>query len=175
MNVNSISLQQNISASYNYQQSASEQINAVRANQDTVTISHTGRQLSTSEDTRQENVERMNKKLDRARNDPIYANELARGLARSDFLMGLDVSTISQGGSISETRYTNGDLVNSSSTKSSVQKWRNEADQYKAENIGFYNVEKEKGTSDLNIIMEIMERNMNLPESFRKQQGNDYL
>jgi hypothetical protein len=117
----------------------------------------------------------MNKKLDRARNDPIYANELARGLARSDFLMGLDVSTISQGGSISETRYTNGDLVNSSSTKSSVQKWRNEADQYKAENIGFYNVGKEKGTSDLNIIMEIMERNMNLPESFRKQQGNDYL
>jgi hypothetical protein len=48
MNVNSISLQQNISASYDYQQSASEQINAVRANQDTVTISNTGRQLSIS-------------------------------------------------------------------------------------------------------------------------------
>jgi hypothetical protein len=175
MNVNSISLQQNISANYNNKQSAKGQITDVTTNQDTVTISNAARQLSISEDTRSENVERMNKKLDRARNDPVYAKELARGLAHSDFLMGIDVSTISEGGSIAVTRYTNGDLVNRPSTINSVQKWQNEAKQYKAENIELYNLENKKGTSDLNIIMKVMERNMGLPESFRKQQGNDYL
>ena len=174
MKVNSISPQPNIYPSNNNKNPLHVKL-IMPQNQDRITISDAGRQLSISKNTRPENIERMNRQLDNAKSDPVYAKELARGLTHSDFLMGIDVSTISDGGKISVTRYTNGDLVNNPTTIKNVQKWQSEAKQYKAENIEFYNLEKEKGTSDLNIIMMTMERNMNLPESFRKYQGNDYL
>lgn len=142
---------------------------------DIVEISDTGRKLSISKNVKSENINRMNSKLDSARNDPNYAKTLAKDLAHSDFLMNVDISTISEGGNIAVTRYTNGDLVNTRSTITNVRKWESEAEQYKKDNIELYNTEKAKGTSDINIIMMIMEKNMNLPESFRKQQGNDYL
>jgi len=174
VNINSINLQKNIYDRYNQQPSTIEKITK-KANEDTVTISDTGRKLSISQNTKPETIDRMNRKLDNARNDPNYAKTLAKNLAHSDFLMSVDVSTISEGGDIAVTRYTNGDLVNKASTITSVQKWENKAQQYKKENIDLYNTEKENGTSDTNIIMMIMEKNMDLPESFRKQQGNDYL
>jgi len=175
MNINSISLQQNMFVNYSNQQPASIENTQQKSTQDTVTISNTGRALSISQNTQSNNIDRMNNKLDNARNDPDYAKTLAKNLAHSDFLMSIDGSTISEGGDIAVTRYTNGDLVYKASTRTSVQKWEEEAEQYKQENIDLYNTEKEKGTSDINIIMMIMEKNMNLPESFRKQQGNDYV
>jgi hypothetical protein len=175
MNINSINQQQNTYVDYSNQQPTSIENTQLKSNQDTVEISDTGRKLSISQNSKPENIDRMNSKLDNARNDPDYAKTLAKDLAHSDFLMSVDVSTISEGGNIAVTRYTNGDLVNKASTITSVQKWENEAEQYKKENIDLYNTEKANGTSDINIIMMIMEKNMDLPESFRKQQGNDYL
>lgn len=174
MNINSISQQPNRYANQDIQQPKTEQ-SKQNTDKDRVSLSDIGKQLSLNKDMRSENVERMNRILNSARNDPEFAKSYAKNLAHSDFLMGIDVSTISDGGDISVTRYSNGELVNNHSTKANVQKWENQAKQYKAENIKLYNAEKEKGTSDIDIIMMTMEKNMNLPESFRKQQGYDYL
>ena len=174
MDINSISHQQTKYANHNIQLSTTEKTKQ-NTTQVTVKLSDAGRQLSINNDTRPENFERMNRILNYARNDPDFAKSYAKNLAHSDFLMAIDVSTISQGGDISVTRYSNGDLVINPSTKASVQKWENEAKQYKADNINLYNAEKEKGTSDIDIITMLMEKNMSLPESFRKQQGSDYL
>ncbi len=151
MNINPTSPQQNTYVDYSHQQSTSIENTQRKSKQDTVAISDAGR------------------------SNPDYARTLAKDLAHSDFLMSVDVSTISEGGNIAVTRYTNGDLISSASTRASVQQWENEAKQYRKDNIDLYNTEKENGTSDVNIIMMLMEKNMNLPESFRTQQGSDYL
>lgn len=175
MNINSILQQKSILSDNSTQQYNTAETAQKSLEQDTVSLSETAMKLSISNGARPENIERMNKMLENARNDPDYASTLAKNLAYSDFLMSVDVSTISEGGDVSTARYTNGSPMTKTSTVTSVQKWENEAKQYKEENINLYNTEKEKGASDLNIIMMIMEKNINLPESFRKQQGNDYL
>ena len=175
MNINPTSPQQNTYVDYSHQQSTSIENTQRKSKQDTVAISDAGRKLSINQNTKSENIDRMNSMLDNARSNPDYARTLAKDLAHSDFLMSIDVSTISEGGNIAVTRYTNGDLISSASTRASVQQWENEAKQYRKDNIDLYNTEKENGTSDVNIIMMLMEKNMNLPESFRTQQGSDYL
>ncbi len=175
MNINSINQQQNMYVEYSKEKPTSNDNARIEKSQDTVRISDAGKRLSMNKNYKSENTDRINRMLENARNDPSYAKTLARDLAYSDFLMSVDASTISEGKDIAETRYTNGDLVYQKSTMKSVQKWEIEADRYKEDNINLYHSEKANGTSDINIIMMIMEKNMNLPESFRKQQGNDYL